>query len=896
MKIVDKRLIETSELINKHLDKIKADNRAEESTEILSNVRNYCELVLYKIYDEEKNEDLYQTQDNLKKVRKFMQSFNPKFDRIHQLLDPSGHITFGKEQSEALMIKYIPMLISLKLFLLQHYSFDTLESIDKYPLKLDDSLVKFYKKILYAIDTSNVNSSIVCKDLFHISKKTMKYIDNHIFYEYVLDVSDDRPNKFNTVVAYSKLNIDLSYDMSFLMTTKLVNFLDTQITINIITDYEVFIRPCSFKKLAYMINVDLDIKSRSLVYKDLMKIIKEKNYTLLDIIENNVVFSTKKDVYSTFIDKIKSFISKDQLGVKIVKYLLLNMRYNVVKGQVNSHLFKGHSTLKNPFYNDLIIGSGSLGFEYNPVALSPQIERPSIEDLSRIINLNDYEHEFLYRRMENYINQNNSLFVDCGSLGYSKDRLEELIDLYNQKLYYYYDDYQIIKVYDKYTIKFYYEATINVIEAISRLNKKQNVVLNYPIVDNPDLSKDKNDIINKAFKNSSICIVTGAAGTGKTRLIHEYITLNPDDRILCLTTTNTAKNNLKKNYSNVTYKNTSEKWKSIISYDLIIIDEAGFVCTEVMNGILQEYPDANYLIVGDPYQIESIEFGNWFKLTLSLFKNDGFIFDLAENHRTKVDELQKVWNAVRFLDGTDENKILELMSAFHFAKILSKDAFTIENGQVVLCLNYDGLYGINNLNRYLQSTNKNIGYTYQQNIYKVGDPVVFIINDFEIFGLYNNIKGEIVEIENNGNEFIFKIKLDKNLNNNFVINEEISIDSTGTNSIVTVRKIVPSYESFENELNQRLKLPFQLAYSMSIHKAQGLEFDKVKIIITSDTEEYISKNIFYTAITRAKKYLEIYWDPEVPNKLFNNMIEESKSSICDIGLFKRLIGEKKIDL
>lgn len=81
---------------------------------------------------------------------------------------------------------------------------------------------------------------------------------------------------------------------------------------------------------------------------------------------------------------------------------------------------------------------------------------------------------------------------------------------------------------------------------------------------------------------------------------------------------------------------------------------------------------------------------------------------------------------------------------------------------------------------------------------------------------------------------------------------------------------------------------------MSIHKVQGLEFDKVKIIITSDTEEYISKNIFYTAITRAKRILEIYWNPEVPNKIFSNMIEESKSTDRDLSVFKRLIGEGKL--
>ena len=195
MKSIDKRLYETSNFIDKHLDAIKLDNRAEESTEILSYIRNYCELVMYKIYDEENDDDLLQTQENLPKVRGFIKKTNPKLDRIHQLLDPSGHITFGIEQSEALMIKYIPMLISMKMYLLQHYNCDTLKSIDKYPLKLDDSLVKFYRKILYAIGVSTIDKTTKCRDLFHISKKTMKYIDNQIFYEYVLDVSDDKPSK-----------------------------------------------------------------------------------------------------------------------------------------------------------------------------------------------------------------------------------------------------------------------------------------------------------------------------------------------------------------------------------------------------------------------------------------------------------------------------------------------------------------------------------------------------------------------------------------------------------------------------------------------------------------------------------------------------------------------------
>ena len=62
-------------------------------------------------------------------------------------------------------------------------------------------------------------------------------------------------------------------------------------------------------------------------------------------------------------------------------------------------------------------------------------------------------------------------------------------------------------------------------------------------------------------------------------------------------------------------------------------------------------------------------------------------------------------------------------------------------------------------------------------------------------------------------------------------------------------------------------VPFQVAYAVSIHKAQGLEYKSVKIVITNEVEELITHNIFYTAITRAKEDLKIYWTPETKKKI-----------------------------
>lgn len=71
------------------------------------------------------------------------------------------------------------------------------------------------------------------------------------------------------------------------------------------------------------------------------------------------------------------------------------------------------------------------------------------------------------------------------------------------------------------------------------------------------------------------------------------------------------------------------------------------------------------------------------------------------------------------------------------------------------------------------------------------------------------------------------------------------------------RKIVNTILESVNEdgYNQssRTIVPFQIAYEVSIHKAQVLEYNSVKRVITNEVEELVPHNIFYTAITIARK-------------------------------------------
>lgn len=92
----------------------------------------------------------------------------------------------------------------------------------------------------------------------------------------------------------------------------------------------------------------------------------------------------------------------------------------------------------------------------------------------------------------------------------------------------------------------------------------------------------------------------------------------------------------------------------------------------------------------------------------------------------------------------------------------------------------------------------------------------------------------------------------------------------------------------EDGEDSRTVVPFQVAYAVSIHKAQGLEYNSVKIVITDEVEELVTHNIFYTAITRAREKLRIYWTPEVEEKVIKKIKPRDISK--DVKLLKKYLN------
>lgn len=200
--------------------------------------------------------------------------------------------------------------------------------------------------------------------------------------------------------------------------------------------------------------------------------------------------------------------------------------------------------------------------------------------------------------------------------------------------------------------------------------------------------------------------------------------------------------------------------------------------------------------------------------------------------------------------------------------MLDKTLFETQGqDEIILCLNYDGLYGINNVNRFLQSSNLGAATTWRVSTYKVGDPVLFYDNERFRPVIYNNLKGRIVDIRHDRGWIQFDVELDRYLSEFDVDGDELEwVEGS------TVRfTVYDSDASDEDDDSLNTSVPFQVAYAVSIHKAQGLEYDSVKIVITDANEDDITHSIFYTAVTRARERLRIFWTPETQQGVLQSL-------------------------
>lgn len=245
-------------------------------------------------------------------------------------------------------------------------------------------------------------------------------------------------------------------------------------------------------------------------------------------------------------------------------------------------------------------------------------------------------------------------------------------------------------------------------------------------------SEEKKQILSSMFTNSHVSLIYGAAGTGKTYILNHIAQFFDDHTKLFLANTNPAVDNLRRKVSAqncefMTIRKFLMTKRIDTEFDILVIDECSMVSNADMAALLEKVEYELLVLVGDTYQIESIAFGNWFSMARYFLPRNAW-HELFMPYRTEDSKLLELWKKVRDLDAD----LTEYIVNHGYASNLNDSVFDKKaEDEIILCLNYDGLYGINNINRYLQENNKNKPFRWGVWTFKVGDPVLF--NESERF-------------------------------------------------------------------------------------------------------------------------------------------------------------------
>ena len=903
MRKVDEQINISHEAISKLIDTFGADERGFLSQNILDKLRTFVEAVSVKAAGEtEYSYEIFESKARNYVASKADLRFLSKFHK--SLQHSKSHYATDEEASERLMLKYYEYLLKIKFFLKTVYNLEVLNNIDKFPLNTDRTLNEYYEQIAKKInEPESKRGNSEYNERFYVQKVKPFFVNQEVFYEVTFRIADDKIRKFDRLIAFTRLEVTENYAVKFVVSKDYIEVSNKKMPIQIIDDWEVSIRPCEFKNFEKIFSPDAKEYNKTVEYSEVMSFLTGTGLNLIEIIDfpdtyynrfrQRITQKAETTRILDLLDRSRDFIKKDSPGKNILGYLLYNLNNRVIKEQ---YYRDGNFKLSN-----LNLEYKCIPFDEMPFASFPVRHTPVISDLLDCIDVTGRDHEFFARQITSNAEIKGWLYTPLEDVARFED-IKGLLNKFNNLLYQGTETQRDrkLEIYkDHIYITGYENAVVEIVRKLKDLSTAG--IKNYSNSINAWLSSPDSDVdcpekkaaLKEMFIASKVSLIYGAAGTGKTKLIEHISKFHNERSKLYLANTHSAVSNLK---SRITAQNT--EFKTIRSFlngnrertefDILIIDECSIVSNLDMRDILRKASFGALILVGDIFQIESIRFGNWFYIVKS-FVPESSTIELTDPWRAKNNnELLKLWDKVRNL----EEDIDEHITQNSYSTRLDDSIFDhSEDDEIILCLNYDGFYGINNINRFLQESNEKKPVTWGVHTYKVDDPILF--NESDRFGsvIHNNLKGKILDIQTFKERIQFDIQIDKPISELDIRGyDDLELLDSIEEATSVIRFSVNKLRSTDEDDDDSASdiVPFQVAYAVSIHKAQGLEYDSVKIVITNETEERISHNVFYTAITRAKKKLRIYWTPETQHKIIDGL--EQKFNKKDAHLLQSKFG------
>ena len=407
--------------------------------------------------------------------------------------------------------------------------------------------------------------------------------------------------------------------------------------------------------------------------------------------------------------------------------------------------------------------------------------------------------------------------------------------------------------------------------------------------------------------NSGLLIITGGPGTGKTTTINTIIRYFESEEMEILLAAPTGRAAKRMTEATGYEARTIHRLLEIsgmpgdersvgmhferneenpLDADAVIIDETSMVDIHLMQSLLKAVnPGTRLILVGDVNQLPSVGPGNVLKdvieagcfnvvMLTRIFRQASQSDIVVNAHKINAGEtvpLGKKSNDFLFIKRDDPNTIINAMITLVQKKLpgyVGADPYDIQ----IMTPMRKGALGVERLNTILQEylhppdksklEKESGGVTF-----RVGDKVMQIKNNYNIEWEVRNKYG---------------IPVDKGTgiyNGDIGIIREINLFA----ELVTVefdegRMVEYSFKQMEE---------LELAYAITIHKSQGSEYPAVVIPIFSGPKMLMTRNLIYTAVTRARACVCLVGVPEVFQAMVDNEMEQRRYSglkerICEI--------------
>ena len=505
-----------------------------------------------------------------------------------------------------------------------------LESIYHIPRNTDKKLMEYYEKIADQIHRREaIQTKVQYNDRYYIQKIKPFFVNQQIYYEVTFTRANDKVSKFDRVIAFTDLDISGNYAVRLSVKKGSIHVMGKSMPIHIIDGWEVSIRPCELNNFFRILGSFTNINSGFKGYQSLMEYLTTSGNNLLDLVTSSeeyylfvkekMTHGEKNTTIFDNLDRCRELIRTESPGSNVLRYLLLRLNNRVVKQQYNRGI--------NFRLSGLLVSYSCIPFDDMPFNSSLVGHKIRLGDVFECISPLGREHEILARTIQNNTEKRGMLFTPKESLS-GFENMEELIQAYNNKLYYKHTA-RRLEIYKKFTyVRSYVEDTKWIIEKLKELTLEG--VKNYTNSVDSWLQQiphgidcpDKKEALVSMFESSRIGLIYGAAGTGKSTMIDHISHFFADKEKLFLANTNPAIDNLKRKVTapNSTFKTIAKfnfAWNADTEYDLLFIDECSTVSNADMKSILQKANFKLLVLVGDIFQIESILFGNWFDLAYS---------------------------------------------------------------------------------------------------------------------------------------------------------------------------------------------------------------------------------------------------------------------------------------